>query len=77
MNFQAINSDFHALSIQERNNEALVKSADIIVGNHCFIGNNVSILKGVRLGNGCVVGAGSVVTGNPANLIKTINQEGE
>ncbi len=77
VNFQAINSDFHALSIQERNNEALVKSADIIVGNHCFIGNNVSILKGVRLGNGCVVGAGSVVTGNPASLIKTINQEGE
>ena len=55
-------------------------SAPIIIGNHCWIGTNVIILKGVSIGDNSVVGAGSVVThdippncavaGNPARIIK-------
>lgn len=33
----------------------------VIIGDDCWIGANVTILPGVKLGNGCVVGAGSVV----------------
>lgn len=55
---------------------------EIHVGEDCWIGGNVVVLPGVRLGRGCVVGAGSVVTkdvpdfhvaaGNPARVIRRI-----
>jgi hypothetical protein len=34
----------------------------IRIGKHCWIGANAVILPGVYLGDGCVVGAGAVVT---------------
>lgn len=52
----------------------------IIVEENCWIGNNAIILDGVKIGEGSVIGAGSVVTksiepfsiavGNPAKVIK-------
>lgn len=84
MNFLCLNSDFHALQVRDRNNPARVNTADIQIGNHCFIGANVTVLKGVNIGDGSVIGAGSVVTrsipanalavGNPARVIKQIQQ---
>lgn len=57
----------------------------IIISDHCFIGAHCFILKGVKLGKQCVVGANSVVNrsfpdysiiaGNPAKLIKTIKSK--
>jgi acetyltransferase-like isoleucine patch superfamily enzyme len=34
----------------------------IIVGNDVWLGANVTILPGISLGDGCVVGAGAIVT---------------
>jgi acetyltransferase-like isoleucine patch superfamily enzyme len=61
-------------------NWSVVKSAPIKIEDHAWIGFNCIILKGVTIGKGAVVGAGSVVTkdvppfavigGNPAQVIK-------
>ncbi|OCR17463.1 acetyltransferase [Helicobacter pullorum] len=85
-NFRALNSDFHGLTIQKRNDFESIQSADISIGSNCFIGNDVTILKGVNLGEGCVVAASSVVTksfpknsliaGNPAKFIREIKENG-
>ncbi len=61
------------------NSQPLV-SKKIIIGDDVWIGAHVTILKGVRIGNGCVIGAGAVVTknipdcgiamGNPAEVVR-------
>jgi acetyltransferase-like isoleucine patch superfamily enzyme len=53
---------------------------DIIIENDVWIGGDATILSGVTLSNGCVIGAGSLVTkdvppygivaGNPAKFIR-------
>lgn len=60
-------------------NEALSKG-DIILGDDVWIGINTIICSGVKIGQGAVIGAGSVVTkdvapytivaGNPAKIIR-------
>src|SRR4030042_921033 len=54
--------------------------AKVIIGNNVFFGCNVTVLPGVKIGDGAVIGAGSVVTkdvpenaivcGNPAKIIR-------
>jgi acetyltransferase-like isoleucine patch superfamily enzyme len=38
------------------------------IGDCCFIGTHAVVNKGVTIGNHCAVGAGSVVTGDVADL---------
>lgn len=55
---------------------------DIIIGDEVWIGARVIIIKGVTIGNGAIIAAGSVVTkdvppyslvaGNPAKFIKKV-----
>lgn len=69
-NFKCYSSDFHGIKKEDRNNPEKIKNASIKIGNDVFIGNDVTILKGVEIGDNCVIGAGSVVVKNiPANTI--------
>jgi len=73
----------HPIDYKTRN--AFVEWAKpITIGKNCWLGGSVVVLPGVTIGNGCVIGAGAVVTkdipensvavGNPAKVIKTIEQ---
>ena len=45
-------------------------SAPIIIGRDCWIGSNVTILKGVTIGNNTIIGAGCLVRNDiPANSV--------
>jgi acetyltransferase-like isoleucine patch superfamily enzyme len=82
-NCQIIDGGGHDLSFPhvEQRIHTQGSSAAIVIEDDVWIGANSIILPGVRLGKGCVVAAGSVVTkdvpamavagGNPARLIKS------
>ncbi|SFE84126.1 Hexapeptide repeat of succinyl-transferase [Paenibacillus catalpae] len=81
-NAKILDNDFHPLEIEARNADIKEKigAKPISIGKNCFIGCNALILKGTVLGDGCIVGAGAVVSGvfedncviagNPARVIK-------
>lgn len=43
----------------------------IIIGKNCWIGANVTILRGTHIGEGCVIGAGTIIKGDipPHSLV--------
>lgn len=69
-----LDSDFHQISGQPS------MTQPVHIGNHVWISSRCMVLKGVTIGDGAVVGAGSVVTrhvpagclvaGNPARVIR-------
>jgi acetyltransferase-like isoleucine patch superfamily enzyme len=67
-------SNWHELSGSQ-------KCSPVVIGNHVWIGHDVTVLPGADLGNGCVIGAKSLVlgrkyqplsllAGNPARVIR-------
>ena len=90
-NCKILDNDFHPLEAETRNrllrdpkggDSDLVPAKEIKIGRDCFIGCNTLILKGTEIGDGCVVGAGavvsgkfepgSVIAGNPAKVIRKL-----
>lgn len=72
-----LDEDFHHIAYADKKPRA----PEIVIGDHVWIGSNVSVLKGSRIPDGCVVASGSVVTsvfatpgcligGNPARVVK-------
>ena len=67
-----VDSDFHAHWPPERRHidPGYERDAGIDIGDHVWIGMHCRILKGVRIGRGSIVAAGSVVTHDlPANCL--------
>ena len=91
-----VDHNSHAISFSARSQDVVnwrlgkkdwtnVKIAPIKISNKVWIGFNSIILKGVTIGEGAIVGAGSVVTkdvpawtivaGNPARVIREIPED--
>lgn len=81
-NCKIIDNDFHPLdkNLRKQNKTEDIAKKEVFIGKDCFIGMNSIILKGTRIGDNCIIGAGSVVSGtfpdnvivagNPAKIIK-------
>ena len=58
---------------------------EVIIEDDVWIGANVSVLKGTRIGRGAIIGAGSIVTkdiepftvnaGNPLKFLRSLNEK--
>ena len=82
-NASIVDFDFHPLTPEARaENINAGTAAPIVIEDDVFVGVDALILKGVTVGEGAVVGAGSVVTqdvsprtvvaGNPATVVRTL-----
>lgn len=82
-----VDSDFHAAWPPEKRAEEPGMEADapVAIGDYAWLGMNSIILKGVTIGTGAIIGAGSVVTrdvpphclaaGSPAKVIKNLERQ--
>lgn len=61
-------------------------TAPVVIGDNVWIGENVVILSGSKIGNGCIIGANTlvngedfpdntIIVGSPARIIKKYNEE--
>lgn len=78
-NIEIHTTDYHG--IYDSQGKRVNPDKDILIGKYVWIGLGVKILKGTEIADGCVVGAGSVlsgiyrtenviIAGNPARIIK-------
>jgi acetyltransferase-like isoleucine patch superfamily enzyme len=85
-NTTIVDTDFHPLDRETRRHQPSAgQTAPVVIGDDVFIGMNCLVLKGVTIGRGTVIGAGSVVTrdvpsgvivaGNPARLVRELETE--
>ena len=75
-----VDADFHGISPEER--RQVGDAAPVLIGDNVWLGSRVIVLKGVTIGEGAVIAAGSVVTrdiparvvagGVPAKVIKQL-----
>lgn len=73
--------DDHHHQLLPKSESKPIANSSVIIGNHVWIGCNVTILRGSVIGNNCVIAAGSIVNGtfpentliggNPAIALKT------
>lgn len=74
----------HAL-LPDQRNAGVMKAAPVTIGDDVWLAADVKVLPGVTIGDGAVIGAGSVVTrdipprvlaaGNPCRVIREITEE--
>ncbi|KAL1859812.1 hypothetical protein Daus18300_009402 [Diaporthe australafricana] len=80
--FVSIFAATHETGVQSRR-DGVEYAGNVVIGDDCWIGGNVTIMPGVTIGKGCTIGSGSIVTksipefsvaiGNPAKVVKKVD----
>ena len=84
-----VDTDFHPVDVTQRRYAPMPEPAErdaVSIGDNVFIGARALVLKGSRIGDDAVVGAGAVVSGevpggcvvagNPAVVVRRLRLEG-
>lgn len=83
-----VDSDFHAHWPPEARatDPGMEGDRPVTIGDYAWLGMNCLVLKGVTIGEGAIIGAGSVVTrdvppfcvaaGSPARVLRRLNRDG-
>lgn len=83
-NFTILTHDFGTFVFREYYHDFVNSSGRVIIGNNIVFGRDVTVLKGVTIGDNCVIGLGSVVSksipsnsvavGVPARIVCTLDE---
>jgi acetyltransferase-like isoleucine patch superfamily enzyme len=82
LNFTILTHDYATTVFLRVYNKFVNSSGKVKIGNNIYFGKNCTILKGVSIGDNCIIGAGSLVTksipensvaaGTPAKVIYSL-----
>lgn len=68
--FQILTHDWSSTVFRNYFHDFVNSSGKVSIGNNIYFGTNVTILKGVTIGDNCIIGAYSLVTHDiPANSV--------
>ena len=69
-NFTIMTHDFATFVFLNKYHDFVPSSGKVSIGNNVYIGRDVTILKGVTIGDNCIIGLGSIVTKDiPSNSV--------
>lgn len=84
MNFQLLTHDYATSVFIRKYSDFINSSGRVTIGNNVVFGTNVTVLKGVEIGDNCIIGAGSIVSksipansvavGQPARVVCTLDE---
>lgn len=84
INFKVYTHDWASHVFIGKYNQMVNSSGSVTIGNNIYFGADCTVLKGVSIGDNCIIGAGSVVTksippnsvavGNPCKVIYTLDE---
>lgn len=82
-NFHSMDYSIRGTSKEGYQHKGTINTAPVVIGDNVFVGTRCIINKGVCIGEGAIVAAGSIVVkdipawevwgGNPAKFIKSLN----
>lgn len=68
--FNLFTHDYSSMVFLNKFSDFVNSTSSVNIGNNIYFGRNCSVLKGVSIGDNCIIGYGSIVTSNiPPNSI--------